>query len=314
MSTESSDPATVIGWMDELSNWNRWGSDDLKGTLNYITGEVRARAAAEVQTGRSLGLGWDIRAAPRLGGVANRWMSSNGETTRVSEAAATGMHAAADIWQLQYHHQDVTHIDALSHIFFAGKMYNDRSASLVSATNGAAQLSIEHLRDGVVTRGVLLDVAAAQPDSRMELRQAAYPSDLEAAEQRQNVRVESGDAVLLHTGLSAHRAEHPDWDMNVHGSPGWDASCLPWLFERQVAAIGTDGNNEALPNAHVDIWQHPIHAVGIRAMGLTLLNSCRLDQLAATCRELNRWTFLLVVSPLLFRGATGSPVNPLVIL
>jgi kynurenine formamidase len=145
------------------------------------------------------------------------------------------------------------------------------------------------------------------------LRQAAYPADLEAAEQRQNVRVEPGDAVLLHTGLSAHRAENPGWDMNEHGSPGWDASCLPWLFQRQAAVIGTDGNNEALPNPHVDIWQHPIHAVGIRAMGLTLLNSCRMDQLAVTCKELNRWTFLLAVAPLVFRGATGSPVNPLVI-
>jgi hypothetical protein len=77
--------------------------------------------------------------------------------------------------------------------------------------------------------------------------------------------------------------------------------------------IGTDGNNEALPNPHVDVWQHPIHAVGIRAMGLTLLNSCRLDRLAAMCQRLNRWTFLLVVSPLVFRGATGSPVNPIVI-
>jgi kynurenine formamidase len=302
----------VIGWAKSLSNWGRWGNEDTLGTLNFITDDVRQRAAAEVRSGVSISCAWDVPASSRLGGTVNRFMLSSGDALHEADPSQH-VHGVAETLQFQFHGFEMTHIDALSHMFWDAKMYNGRSAQNVTTTSGASELGVETIRSGIVTRGVLLDVAAARGVNWLEPGDGAFPEDLEAAEKAQGTRVEPGDALLLSTGFSAYRRQNTDKVGFDVGWPGFQAACLPWLHERQVAVISTDGNNECIPNGYTDVLRHPIHSIGIVAMGLWLVDNANLESLVDTCRAQNRYTFLYVVTPVPIEGATGGPVNPVAI-
>jgi kynurenine formamidase len=209
-----------------------------------------------------------------------------------------------------YHGHTVTHIDGLSHIFWDGRMYNGKPAELVTSTFGATHHDITALHDGVITRGVLLDVAGARGGDWLEPGEAVFPSDLEEAEGHEGVRVEEGDVLLLRTGYGRKvRDRGPDEVAQV-GRAGWHASCLPWLHERGVSVIACDTAQDAIPSGYAGL-RNPIHAVGIVAMGLWLLDNCDLEALAQTCGGMGRWEFLFTLAPLRWLGATGSPANPL---
>ena len=91
---------------------------------------------------------------------------------------------------------------------------------------------------------------------------------------------------------------------------GWHASCLPWLHERGVALIGADTPQDVQPSGYDDVLM-PVHAVGLVAMGLWLLDNCDLEACATTAAELGQWDFHLAVAPVRFAGTSGSPVNPI---
>ncbi len=296
----------VIAWFDSLSNWGRWGPDDALGTLNLITPDVRRKAAATVTEGISVSCSWDVPAG-ELG----------------VERTVTAVDLAADArgrigWSLErisamtFHGYALTHLDALCHIFWDGHMYNGRSTQLVSDETGAEQLAITDAGGGIVTRGVLLDVAAARGVPWLEPGDGAYPEDLEAAEARQGVGVEAGDGVFLRTGYGRWRHETGKVSPMEAGitQPGWQAACLPWLRERDVAFIGADTANDVSPSGYSNIAL-PVHVIGLVAMGLWLLDNADLEELAATCERLARWQFLLSVNPLRLTGLTGSAVNPI---
>ncbi len=122
------------------------------------------------------------------------------------------------------------------------------------------------------------------------------------------MRVEAGDVLLLRTGDGTRRIDGT-WNPDIEGQPGLHVACIPWLYERGVAAIGADGPQELNPSGY-DAFALPVHAIGIVAMGLWLIDNCQLEDLARTCADLNRWHFLLTVAPLRLEGVTGSPVNP----
>lgn len=301
----------VISWFDTLSNWGRWGADDELGTLNLITPEVRKRAVAAVEDGVSVSCGWDVPRGP---------LGFERTITAVDLSTKSGSRRGRIGWSLEnvsalaFHGYALTHLDALCHIFWDGHMYNGRSTSLVSDADGAAELPITDVRDGLVTRGVLLDVAAVRGVPWLEPGEGAYPDDLEAAEEREGVRVEPGDAVLLRTGYGRWRHETGKVSPMEEGitQPGWQAACLPWLRERGVAFIGCDSANDVSPSGYSKIAL-PVHVIGLVAMGLWLVDNCDLEELAATAERLSRWAFLLSVNPLRLTGLTASPVNPIAV-
>jgi kynurenine formamidase len=213
---------------------------------------------------------------------------------------------------LVFHGYATTHLDALCHIFWDGHMYNGRSTELVSEETGAQELAITDAGGGIVTRGVLLDVARARGVPWLEPGEGAYPEDLEAAEASQGVRVEPGDGVLLRTGYGRWRHETGKVSPMEEGitQPGWQAACLPWLRERGVSFIGCDTANDVSPSGYSQIAL-PVHVIGLVAMGLWLMDNCDLEELAVTAERLSRWQFLLSVNPLRLTGLTGSAVNPI---
>jgi kynurenine formamidase len=284
-----------------LSNWGRWGADDQLGALRWITPEKRTAAARLVRSGRTVGCSRPLPTEP----------AADNERAVVHLMMGTASEGyGADYLALAPHGYAVSHIDALCHIFHEGQLFNGHAIERVTA-HGALALAIDALRDGVVSRGVLLDVPALRGAPWLEAGEAIGPDELERAEAAAGLRVEPGDVLLVRTGRWALRAERGPWNPRERLA-GLHASCLPWLFERRVAALGGDGVSDVLPS-RVDGVALPIHSVAIVAMGLHLLDNLDLDALAAACRDEQRWTFQLVIAPLVIARGTASPVNPIAI-
>lgn len=211
-----------------------------------------------------------------------------------------------------FHGYDVTHLDSLAHLFWDGKMYNGAPASLVSDRQGALKHDVLAVSDGVITRGVLLDIARLRGVDVLEADDQVYPEDLEAAEEAAGVRLEPGDVLLMRTGEGrARREQKRDYNPNKPRS-GFQAACLPWLHERGIAMIGSDVAQDCSPAGYRTVHM-PIHMVGIVAMGLWLIDNCQLEDLADTCAKLGRWEFQFALAPIRFQGVTGSPTNPIAV-
>ena len=291
--------ADVLDLHRTLSNWGRWGDDDQLGALNLITHQVTARAAATVRTGRTVSCARPldtVSSADNPAPVAHH----------MTGTATEGM--GADYFAIASHGFATSHIDALCHIFHDGKLYNGYPAETVTA-HGATKLGIHRLRDGIVTRGVLLDIPARRGVDALAPGEPVFPEDLEAAEERAGLTVRPGDALLVRTGRWQWRREHGAWNVGQLAA-GLDASCLSWLRERDVATLGSDGVSDVLPS-RVEGVGMPIHTVAIVAMGIHLLDNLDLEGLAVACREEARWEFLFTVAPLVLRRGTASPVNPI---
>lgn len=309
--------ADVEGWMTSLSNWGRWGDDDERGTLNLVTDEARRRGAALVTDGVAVSCAHDIRPE---GPNAQRYMIGTGlerkpddETTdRTGASDHDHGSVAAEFLGLIYHGMTITHIDAPSHVFWDGRMYNGASSSLVDDRHGATRSDVRAAATGIVTRGVLVDVARLLGVEAMEPGQPVLPEHLDAATERAGITVEPGDVLLVRTGEAARRRAVRSGYSGAQ-QPGLHASCLPWLRSHDIAALGSDVAQDVHPTG-VPGFSMPIHTVGLVAMGLWLIDNCDLDALAQHCAERQRWEFLFMLSPLRFRGATGSPANPLAIL
>lgn len=282
-----------------LSNWGRFGERDQLGTLNLITPEKRVAAASLVQTGRSVSC---ARALPTEPGPNN----PRPVTHLMLGTATEGW--GGDYVAFAPHGFAMSHIDALCHIFHQGKLYNGYSSERVTA-HGALELGIHALRDGVVSRGVLIDAARARGVDWLEPGEPIFPQDLERAEADAGIRVEPGDVMLVHTGRWRLDDGQGAWPAHEKLA-GLDASCLPWLHERGVAALGCDGASDVIPS-RIEGEGLPIHSVAIAAMGLHLIDNLELGDLAAACTEEQRWEFLLTLAPLVLRHGTGSPVNPI---
>ncbi len=314
MSQRIPEEREVLALIKDCSNWGRWGADNQLGTVNYITAGKRKQAALLVREGRSVTCGRIIK--PELGpdvySPALRHMIGTGEPYAGGRGEPGQLQSSSEFLGLDYHGLTTTHIDSLAHVFWEGKMYNGYPAELVTSKKGAMKESIDLLRDGVVTRGVLLDVVRTKGVKWLDKGYGVMPEDLEATENSCHVRVESGDAVLLRTGHLRKRNELGPYPMIAEGYAGFQAACIPWLHSRQVAVCGSDVPNDVHPSGY-SLLSSPMHQIGIVAMGLWLLDNANLEELAAACEEYQRWEFLFVIAPLRVQGGTGSPVNPIAV-
>jgi kynurenine formamidase len=284
---------------ESLSNWGRWGEKDQLGTLNLITAEKRVASARLVRSGRCVGCARPLATEPAI----------DNPQPAVHLMIATATEGwGADYFALAPHGFATSHIDALSHIFHEGKLYNGYAIERVTA-RGARDLGIQELRHGVVSRGILLDIPSIRGAGFLEPGEPIFPEDLERAAAAGAVRIEPGDIVMLRTGrwrAREVRGPRPAGE----GLAGLDASCLPWLHERGVAALGCDGVSDVLPSRIPDVVL-PIHTVAIVAMGLHLIDNLQLDELAEVCRAEQRIEFHLTIAPLVLHRGTASPVNPI---
>jgi kynurenine formamidase len=298
----------VLGIFEKVSNWGRWGKDDERGALNFITAEKRAAAAKLVRTGEIVSLAQPLATIP---GPDN--------PTPVTHLVAQSGHDAHDQLPLPYaadyfaiapHGLANTHLDALCHVFWDGKMYNGFAASEVGS-HGARKCAIDVAADGVISRGVLLDIPKIKGQEYLEPGTHIFPEDLESAEKDHRIQVSEGDVLLIRTGRHARIKSKGQWEAMHEGLAGLDASCLTWLHERKAALLGCDGVSDVIPSGYERKLAMPIHSFVLVKLGLHLIDNADLEPLSAACKRNNRYEFQFVLAPLILRRGTASPVNPL---
>ena len=303
--------AEVVAYFEKLSNWGRWGPDDELGTLNLITPQKRVQAARLIREGVTVGCGRRLEKgqAADIPMPLVHLMEGSGEQWAGVKSEPGMVQASHDWLGMKLHGTAYCHLDALGHMFWDGKMYNDRSAATVSTHEGATFAGIHVLRSGVVSRGVLLDFARLKGVKWTETREVFYPEDLEAAEKAQGVRVEEGDILFYRTGYYRRRKEEGAVHIS-EGRAGFHPACLPWFHERGVALLGGDTANDVIPGLY-EAAVLPIHQVGLVAMGMWLMDNGDLEDLADACERYNRWEFHLSIAPLPLVYGTSSIINPI---
>jgi kynurenine formamidase len=270
-------------WMKELSNWGRWGKDDERGALNLITPAKRQQAGAVVKTGTAVSLARPIRRDAKpvplgiTGGFSNQFLVQEGYIL--------------ERMQVDYHGGTLSHFDALCHVSWNGKNYNGFDfKDIATPDGGCRKLTVNTAKDGIVTRGLLLDL----PNTQVK------PADIAAWEKKTGLRISPGDALLLRTRKPGAAG----------GGGGYDPSLIPLLKERDVALVGADVPQEGgtIPGVFL-----PIHTFTLVALGVNLLDNLALDDLAAAAERLRRWDFMLVVEVLPVENGAGAPVNPVAV-
>jgi kynurenine formamidase len=291
--------ADVERWMTELSNWGRWGKDDQLGTLNLITPAKRKQALALVKEGYPVSLAHAVL-TEKSGDNPNPFVH-----TMIMPGPDSQAGYVMDSYSVTYHGIAHTHLDALCHAFYLGKSFNGFAVSDVTA-NGCPKLSILSLQTGIMTRGILMDIARLKGVEYLEPGTPIYPEDLEAWEKQARLKVSAGDVIFIRTGRWARRAKLGP----ASNYAGLHASCAKWLHDRGVAILGSDDAQDVSPSL-VEGVRQPIHQLVLVAMGIHIFDNCDLEQLGEEAAKRKRWEFLLTAAPIAVSGGTGSPINPI---
>ena len=297
--------ADVERWKQELTNWGRWGQDDEIGTLNLITPKKRQQAAALVRDGISVSLARDAETEEAI------------DNPRPYQVTPLGI--TADEIRVSYHGFMHTHLDFLNHNFIGdGVTYNgyQPDPAVVAAQGGHSRNTVHNAKAGIVTRGILIDMARFKNVPYLEPGTPIYIEDLEAWEEDTGVPVSPGDAVVIRTGRWARRAEVGPWDI-ANRAAGLHASVIPWLRQRDIALLGGEAPQDVAPagidpevTRADDRGPRPLHRFALIYLGMPLFDNLDLEALGKVAASENRWEFLLTAAPLPTRG-TGSPINPI---
>jgi kynurenine formamidase len=298
---------------EAVKNWGRWGVDDQLGTLNYITADRVREAAGLVRSGRCVSMEIPINkvAGPDNPNPAIHFVSQAHDI----DMGSHGLRFGLDFLGMACHGECHSHVDALCHVSYKGQVYGGRPAQEVLTSMGATTLDITSYGNGLVGRGVLLDIPRLRGVKWLEPGEAVTRAELEACEAFQGVSLGEGDTFVFRTGHHRRRLELGAWDNDYppgEGKAGLHVDTVPWMHERRIAAFLPDGDGEAVPST-VDGMPYPIHPLQIVSMGMLASDSLQFEELATACNEEGRWEFMVVGLPLRLPGGTGSPWNPIAI-
>ncbi len=277
-------------WMSELSNWGRWGDDDERGTLNLVTPAKRVAAAKLVSEGINISM---ARTMPLSSlpdeALANRAPAIGGSVVNVY--GANPEHGYFwERYEVEYHGTEVSHVDALCHVAYRGKVYNGRAFDEVaSVESGCQSHNVLALSDGIVTRGILIDLPGVE----------ITPAVIGEWEKKTGVRIGSGDAVFLRSGRDVASGEE--------GIGGYHPSLIPFIKARDIAVLGSDSYQEVRSAQAVAM---PIHFFALVGLGAHLFDNLYLEQLAETAARLQRWEFMFIAAPHPMPGGSGAAINP----
>jgi kynurenine formamidase len=276
-------------WMTELSNWGRWGADDELGALNLITPAKRVAAARLVRVGRTVSMARDMTVTSLENpdqASANRLPVLRGSVRSVFDSNTQFFW---ERYEIEYHGSLVSHLDALCHAAYNGKVYNGLNfEDVASKEDGCTQLGVVNSKDGLVTRGVLVDLPG----------KAVRREDIEAWEAETGITISTGDALFLRTGR------------DVGQTGGYHPSLLPFFKERDIALLGSDVPQEGGQVQGVPV---PVHVFTLVSLGVRLFDNLGLEELAQTANELNRWEFMFMASPTGVPHGAGAAINPIAV-
>lgn len=285
------------------------GGEHRRGALDLITPERVVAAAAGVRSGRTVSLAAPVETRPGPDSPEPATHRMTAPTDR--EGHEHGLYFARDRFAMNVHGDVDSHLDALCHVMFDGALYGGVPAGTVTP-DGAGTLTVDLVRDGIVGRGVLLDVPRLRGVPWLDPGDQVTADDLAAAETAQGTRVGPGDLLLVRVGHRLRRRTLGAWDVTRERA-GLHPTAMRFLAERQVSVLGSDGNSDAAPSAVAEV-PFPVHVLAVNAMGVHLLDWLDFEELVPVCEEQARWHFLCVVAPLRLPAATGSPVNPIAVL
>jgi len=212
-----------------------------------------------------------------------------------------------------FHGYTVTHMDTFAHFTWKGKMYNGYPLSQVTPHRGALSNSVEAFKEGIITRGILLDIPKLKKIDWMKPGEGVLPEDLIAAEKLFNVKIRTGDCVVIRTGNTKHRAVLGPTHPLTEGTPAIHPACIPWFKDREIAIIGSDTSDDIFPAPYKNI-EYPFHILALVSLGLPILDNLDLEQIAQECEKKGRYDFMISICPLRLTGVTGSPLNPIAMM
>ena len=290
-------PAEYERWKKDLSNWGRWGKDDQIGALNLITPAKRKQAAGLVKEGFSVSMASD---ADTVKAVDNPNPYELKMLTIGSDEIAVNYHGIAH-----------THLDSLAHINDKGVFFNGYKPDADKVLKqGHDKNSIHNVKNGIFTRGILIDIPRLKGVPYLEPGTPIYVEDLEAWEKKAGVKVSAGDALFVRAGVWARRKALGPWlrgRADGGRDAGLDPSVIPWLKQRDIAILGSDHPQYVSPSE----LRGAVHDFALLYLGVHLFDNCDLEALADAAAARRRWDFLLTAAPLPIVGGTGSPVNPI---
>ncbi len=296
--------AEVDSYLRDRRNWGRWGSKGGAGAINLITPQKRVAAARLVRSGRAVCLSRPFPVTPSVENARPAqhymWRSPGGPN---------GGGAAFDYYGIYYHGQSATHIDALCHTWDDNGMWDGKDPNDVITFSGARYGGIDEWRDGILTRGVLLDVPRHRGKPYVTIEEPVHGWELEAVAASQGLKLEPGDAVAVYSGREAYAREHGGFWGGGPQRPGLHESCLPFLRDHDISVLLWD-MMDIRPTQYQVPWG--VHGA-IFAYGIALVDNALLEPLAKACAEDGRYEFMLSISPLNVAGGTGSPVNPIAV-
>lgn len=278
----------------QVKNWGRWGANDELGSVNLITAAKRKQALSLAKTGQTVSL------------------VHNPLTDKADDNASPFEHTmnpgfTTDTYRVSYHGYSHSHLDALCHILYKDQTYNGYARAEVNTGKGCTKLGIHNLKQGVITRGILIDIPRLKGVPYLEPGTAIYQEDVEAWEKMAGVKIASGDAILLRTGRWARRDKVGPWAVG-RSAAGFHASIIPFIKARGVAIVGSDAASEVSPTLVAGV-NLPVHTLLITALGINILDNQDLEALAETAARLKRWEFTITINPMPITGGTGSPLN-----
>jgi kynurenine formamidase len=288
------DAAEFDTLFEQVKNWGRWGANDELGSVNLVTVAKRKEAVALVKTGEIVSLAHTLL------------------TEKAEDNASPFEHTMLrgnnmDRYAIQYHGYAHSHIDALCHILYKEQTYNGYARADVNTDKGCTKLGIQNLKGGIVTRGVLIDIARLRGVPYLEPGTPIFVEDLDAWEKKSGVKIAAGDALFIRTGRWARREKLGPWNVGQHAA-GLHASVAPWIKARGVSLLGSDDAEDVTPSM-VQGVALPVHTLMITALGINLLDNQDLEALGETAARLNRPAFMLTIGPMPVAGGTGFPVN-----
>jgi kynurenine formamidase len=288
-------------------NWGRWGKDDERGAANFADAGCIKLASSLVRTGKVYSLAIPLQSEnvpvlpPRS--APQHYMRMDGGDYAAGLKRKGGFQTSDDYIALGTH--TTTHIDALAHVWYDDRLYNDFSANTVRS-NGAKHCGIDKLRH-LVGRGVLIDLCAHRNVPHLASGDIIKPEHIEDCAKAQGTEIRQGDILLVRTGWMGV-FKRDGREAFFKGEPGIGRNAAEWIGNKGVAAVGCDNWGVEVIPVEGDI-PGPVHRRLIRDFGVYLMELFDLDELAADRVH----EFLFVAAPLRITGGVGSPLNPLAI-
>jgi Putative cyclase len=248
------DAAEFDAMFQQVKNWGRWGADDQLGSANLVTVAKRKQAVALAKTGETVSLAHN---------PLTEKAEDNGSPFEQTMLRGNNM----DRYAVSYHGYAHSHIDALCHILYKDQTYNGYARAEVNTDKGCTKLGIQNLKNGIVTRGILVDIPRLRHVPYLEPGTAIYVEDLEAWEKQAGVKIASGDALIVRTGRWARREKIGPWNVG-QSAAGLHASVAPWIKRRGAGRHAVARGRCRPSDPHADdhgAWHQPARQSGSRS-------------------------------------------------